>query len=159
MKIIITDTGTTPVQINSDDFVIRNIDSLHSCIACFDCWVKTPGICVWKDDLKHLGEAIAISDELIIVSAMTYGSYSSYVKTVLERCLSYFLPSFVSKTKYKTRYKNHLKISAYFYGSQISDGEKAMAIKLMENTAELFSAKLMNVIFLKDASEVGGGVQ
>lgn len=159
MKVIVTDSGVSPVEITSEDFVIRKIDSMHSCIGCYDCWVKTPGICIWKDDLKHFGEALGMAEEFILVSAMTFGSYSSFVQTVLERGLSYLTPTYTKRngqSHHKKRYKNTLKLSAYFYGG--NEEEKETAKRVMEEMALSLDAKLMNVIFLKDASEVGGGI-
>lgn len=162
MKIIITDTGKSPVKITSDDIVIRKIDKILSCNGCFDCYTKTPGICSKKDDLKHLGEAMSKAKELILVSHMTYGSYSAYVKTVLERTLPYLCPTYMNQDgemKHKKRYENTMKLSAYFYGEEITEEEKQTARDLLEANAKSLGAKVMNVIFLKDASEVGGGVQ
>ena len=38
------------------------------CQGCFGCWLKTPGTCVLKDGLQHLGAAIAHGRELILAS-------------------------------------------------------------------------------------------
>ena len=38
---------------------------INYCLGCFNCWVKTPGVCVHKDDMPELAEEIDIDTDFI----------------------------------------------------------------------------------------------
>ena len=64
------------------------------CLGCFACWLKTPGKCIIPDEYQTMGENLSKVDEFLIISKSTFGSYSSSVKNVLDRSISYVLPYF-----------------------------------------------------------------
>jgi multimeric flavodoxin WrbA len=58
---------------------------MHYCVGCFNCWFVTPGECVFNDYGRELAKRICQSDLLIIFSPVTFGSYSSYAKKIIDR--------------------------------------------------------------------------
>lgn len=113
-------------DISDDDVIISANDCKNSCIGCFSCWVKHPKVCIYKDEYSNITESLKDSDELIIISKCRYGCYSENVKRVLERCIGYVLPYFTIRNKHihhASRYKNQLKLTAYFYGD-IADEDR-----------------------------------
>ena len=99
MKLLIHDltedqcTKTGIGNLSDKEYIIvdsKRIDKY--CIGCFGCWLKTPGTCIIKDEFQHMGENIAKADELVIISKSSFGSYSSSVKNVLDRSISYVMP-------------------------------------------------------------------
>ena len=127
------------------------------CIGCFGCWLKTPGRCVIKDQFREMGETLAKADELLIISIGTFGSYSSAVKNVLDRSISYVEPFFEirkGEMHHKERYHKNLTISAIFYGSDMTEGEKETAKNLVTANAVNLNAAVGNVCFLKDVEEI-----
>ncbi|MDU3351391.1 MAG: flavodoxin family protein, partial [Clostridium sp.] len=77
-----------------DTSVISDDGSIHNCIGCFGCWLKTPGACVIRDKYGDMGEYLSKCDEVIIISECVYGGFSPFVKNVLDRSISYVLPFF-----------------------------------------------------------------
>lgn len=71
-----------------------NLKSLNikQCIGCFACWVKTPGVCIHKDDMVAIYKAIVKSDLLIFATPLIMGFVSSLTKKVGERILPLDLP-------------------------------------------------------------------
>ena len=61
--------------------VIRN-QQLKYCMGCWDCWVKSPGICAIKDDMGDVLESFIKSDLVIFASPMLMGFPSSLMKKV-----------------------------------------------------------------------------
>jgi len=124
--------------------VIPENDSIKPCICCFDCWVKTPGECTIKDGFENLGLLMSKCEKLIIISECFYGSYSPFVKNVLDRsaCPS-LLPFFTVKngeTHHPKRYKNNVSTAIHFYGT-IPQAEKETAKKLIKaNRVNLYSS-------------------
>ncbi len=158
MKIVITDTGMSPVRLTEEDLLIGNSGEAKACTGCFSCWVKTPGTCVIDDRLKDMGFALSGCDELIIVSSCRYGSYSPFVKNVMERCLSYVRPDFEirgGKMRHKRRYGNVISVSAWFYGEDLYEEEKECARQLIQRNAENLGGKVKNIVFVGSASGTG----
>lgn len=134
MKLILHDLNEEQLKISGFDSLPKDtyqfVNSLEIdkyCIGCFGCWLKTPGTCVIKDKFQHMGELLSVVDELIIVTKATFGSYSSSVKNVLDRSISYVQPFFEKRNgemHHKERYHKNLIISAIFYGQDITDDEK-----------------------------------
>lgn len=126
---------------NAKDIIIDSSIQNHFCTGCFGCWLKTPGKCVIKDHYQNMGQNLSKVDELLIISKSTFGSYSSAVKNVLDRSISYVQPFFVirkGEMHHKERYHKNLGISAIFYGSDITEAEK-------ETSRNLVAANVLNL--------------
>lgn len=117
-----------------ENIIVDGNGKNHYCIGCFGCWLKTPGRCVIKDEYQNMGERLSRVDELLIISKATFGSYSSVVKNVLDRSISYVSPYFEirkGEMHHKERYHKNLKISAIFYGKDITEKEKETSVNLV----------------------------
>ncbi len=128
----------------------------HYCIGCFGCWLKTPGKCVIKDEYQGMGEKLSKVDELLIISKATFGSYSSAVKNVLDRSISYVSPYFVireGEMHHKERYHKNLKVSAVFYGDDMTDKEKETSVNLVVANAVNLNGTVGNIDFV-DSFEI-----
>ncbi|ONI41125.1 hypothetical protein AN640_01345 [Candidatus Epulonipiscium fishelsonii] len=87
MKLILSDKNLD-IQFN-DEITFFDLSSLkiENCTGCYNCWVKTPGKCVIRDDAVKIYPEIAKSNKLMYVSKVKYGSYDTIMKTMLERAL------------------------------------------------------------------------
>lgn len=74
-----------------DIYRVRNMD-IHNCIGCFSCWVKTPGKCIFKDDITEVLKKTHRSDLLVYVSPVSAGFLTSETKKAMERFLPLMLP-------------------------------------------------------------------
>ena len=74
-------------------FPLREIN-IGSCIGCFGCWLKTPGICLETDAGRDIAQAVVQSDTTILFTPVTFGGYSSSIKKVQDRWLPLILPDF-----------------------------------------------------------------
>ncbi|NLL80402.1 MAG: flavodoxin family protein [Clostridiales bacterium] len=137
--------------------IIDKQGDIRKCIGCFGCWVKTPGQCVIADDYQKMGELLAQTDKLTIISRCCFGSYSSFVKNVMDRSISYILPYFEirkGEMHHKARYRNRINIEVVFYGTGITENEKATASKLVEANALNLNASVHRVLFVKEIGEI-----
>lgn len=157
MRIIIHDLDDISfLNISNDDYVVNNTNN-KNCIGCFNCWVKTPFHCIHKDKIHENGKRILESDELIIISKCFNGCYSSIVKRILERSISYVEPFFTIRNKmihHKSRNNKKLKFSVYFYGDNITLEDKDIAYKLVNRNKENLNTKNANVFFYNDFKEI-----
>lgn len=152
-RLIIYDVPTEHIEeyTNEEDILI-NANEIHRyCIGCFGCWLKTPGKCIIKDGFEDMGRRLSEVSEFILISKATFGSYSSSVKNVLDRSISYVLPFFEIRNgemHHGERYHNDLTISALFYGD-MSEEEKQTAENLVKANAVNLNAALGKVHFVK----------
>lgn len=163
MKMIIHDLSEAQwkaIAPTGDDYIIVSpTQKITHCAGCFGCWVKTPAACVIRDAYGDMGENLAKCNGVIIISKCCYGSYSPFVKNVLDRSISYVHPYFVMKNgemHHRERYRNRFALSAWFYGEDITPQEKLTAEKLVKaNTVNLW-AQIKTVRFVRDITEIGG---
>lgn len=60
---------------------------INYCIGCFNCWVKTPGECIHKDDMTGLIEKIKNSDCVLMCTPLYVDGMSAQMKTVVDRMI------------------------------------------------------------------------
>ena len=102
----INDTKTNPYQLQLemacvklsenykiDLFTIENMD-INYCCGCFNCWLKTPGQCVFKDDMQEILKSIVYTDLFLVVSPLIAGFITSQAKKAMDRFLPQVLPYF-----------------------------------------------------------------
>lgn len=67
----------------------RHIDlrdlELRTCIGCWSCWWKTPGLCALEDDMSGLYPEMVRADVVVWSSPLIMGSVSALLKTVQDR--------------------------------------------------------------------------
>lgn len=110
--------------------VISDEGSIKPCVGCFGCWVKTPGQCLMKDGYDKMGALIHQADEIVVISRYTYGGFSSFVKNVFDRSISYLLPYFEVVKKemhHKRRYFENKPFTFVFRGDSFSEEDKEKA--------------------------------
>lgn len=128
-------------RIPSDTAVISDNGAVQTCVGCFGCWIKTPGVCVLKDGYENMGALLSRTNRLIIISECCFGGYSPFVKTVLDRSISYLLPFFKTidnETHHQQRYRKDLTLSVYFYGRSVSPHEIETANELVKANSRNF---------------------
>lgn len=139
------------------DIIVSDNGTIKKCVGCFGCWIKTPGVCVLRDEYQDMGENLAACDELIIISQCVYGSDSPFIRTVWNRSISYFLPYFVTKngeSHHKARYNKKIAYSAYFYGENITAREKETAKSLVHANAINFYAYVNYLSFSEHFQDI-----
>ena len=72
-------------------YCLREMD-IHQCIGCFNCFTKTPGICVHKDDMIAVCKTTVSSDLMIFASPLYMGFVSSTIKRATDRIIPLILP-------------------------------------------------------------------
>jgi multimeric flavodoxin WrbA len=70
---------------------------LYPCNGCFDCWIKTPGICSIDDTGKEIGHLWLSSDVVVLLSRITYGGHGSLITRALERQIGLAIPYLITK--------------------------------------------------------------
>lgn len=156
MRIIIHDIEDTSfLNLNSEDLLVSDVNK--SCIGCFNCWVKTPFCCIHNDKITNIGKLILDSDELIIISKCVDGSYSSKVKRIIERSISYVEPFFTIRNKeihHLSRLSKKLNFKIYFYGDNITSNDKNVAEMLAKANMKNLNTTDPIISFLNSYKEI-----
>jgi multimeric flavodoxin WrbA len=74
-------------------FPLREMKLAH-CLGCFDCWVKTPGMCVEADAGREIAKAVIQSDTTVWFTPVTFGGYSPELKKMVDRFVQIATPYF-----------------------------------------------------------------
>lgn len=104
-----------------------NLDDLHYCIGCFNCWLKTPGTCVFDDVGRNICEDFVKSDVVLYLGPIKYGCYSPVIKRTFDRIIPDILPFFKKvngEIHHVGRYDKYPEIVAIGYSEDISDEEE-----------------------------------
>jgi multimeric flavodoxin WrbA len=111
---------------------LRNMD-LKYCVGCFDCWIKTPGECIARDDGKILRQEIISSDLLIWASPLRMGYVSSLLKRSMDKSIPLLLPYFdpVNGELHHAGRYHHYPLTGLIYEREIDTDEADCA--LVEN--------------------------
>ncbi|XCN71219.1 MAG: flavodoxin family protein [Candidatus Electrothrix aestuarii] len=89
-----------------EKFTLRET-KIHHCIGCFNCWTRTPGICIHTDRGVDILQAILKSDIVILFTPVVFGGYSSELKKIMDRLLPTTVPFFkkaYGETHHPSRY-------------------------------------------------------
>ncbi len=91
LDILMNELDSTGATVQT--FPLREI-KMGSCIGCFGCWLKTPGICLEPDAGRDIAQAVLHSDTTILFSPVTFGGYSSEIKKIQDRWIPILMPDF-----------------------------------------------------------------
>lgn len=141
--------------------VISNDSTIHHCLGCFGCWLKTPAACVIRDKYGATGEYLSKCTGVLIISKCCYGGFSPFVKNVLDRSISYMHPYFVKRNgemHHRRRYQNHFAMQVWFYGENITEQERQTAQKLVAANCLNMDCDVSSVIFRSSIAEMEGQV-
>jgi len=65
---------------------------INPCQGCFNCWLKTPGECVQKDDMKMLLDKLREAGILVLATPLYVDGMSGPMKNVLDRLIPWVQP-------------------------------------------------------------------
>ena len=113
-------------------------DEINPCLGCFDCWVKTPGLCIQTCDCANTVASQEIrSDAVVFLSRITYGGYSYDIKSFLDRSIPNISPFFETvhgEMHHKMRYERFPYMITIGYG-ECTEQEQKTFVDLTERNA------------------------
>jgi len=149
--LILTDK-TIDLKINKAEIIHINNHIINFCTSCFNCWIKTPGSCVIRDDQVAIYPKIAIAHEIVYICKVKYGCYDVAFKRMLERCLPLqqpFLRILKNETHHEQRGVEIKDAIIIGYGVE-EEEEKEIFAKLIERNAYNLNLGSYKVVFAKE---------
>jgi len=162
----ITIINTTNIEYKKEDFLnadltVVNTSNLRigTCLGCFDCWVKTPGKCIIKDDMDDILRKTILADLVIYISDVLVGYISGKLKLIHDRTLPLIHPYmniYKGEFHHLRRYPKYPKIGLVL----IEDKQKIEdeVYKLVKNNYERLSLNVRSELLfvIKDSKKLGG---
>ena len=65
---------------------------IEHCVGCLSCWFKTPGTCIYKDDMAELLEMIRRAEILIFASPLYFFNFTGLMKDFIDRLVPLWQP-------------------------------------------------------------------
>ncbi|MFN2340059.1 MAG: flavodoxin family protein [Halanaerobium sp.] len=100
-----------------NDFEVEEIilkeKEIADCQGCFNCWVKTPGICIIDDYGRDVAEKVINSELVVFLTPVIFGSYSYQLKKAVDRIISLVSPYFKKingEVHHKKRYSEYFSL-------------------------------------------------
>ena len=73
---------------------------INPCLGCYSCWLKTPGVCVQKDDMNALLPKIFSSEVVVFASPLYIWNVNGPMKNFMDRMLPLAKPELVEEGEY-----------------------------------------------------------
>jgi multimeric flavodoxin WrbA len=77
---------------------------IKHCIGCFACWVKTPGVCIHKDDMAELLEKYTSADVIVFATPLYVDNVGGIMKNFMDRLVPLADPHFEKDENGETRH-------------------------------------------------------
>jgi len=137
------------------DFQLRDIP-LAYCQGCFECWIKTPGLCKTDGDAgREITGAIIGSDLMVILTPVTFGGYSSEIKKALDRSICMVSPFFRrvgGEVHHRKRYRRYPALAAVGVLRESDEEQERIFRVLVERNALNFDSPATAVCVLPAAA-------
>ena len=143
---------------NLDYYNLKQMD-IKQCVGCFNCWTKTPGKCVIKDDAEDILISVINSDLVIFASPLVMGMTTGLMKRLNDRLIPLIHPYFSivkGEIHHRKRYDHYPKI-AVIYEKTPEDTQEDVALcqEIYERLAINFKTTLR---FFSSIQAVEGGL-
>lgn len=87
---------------------------LYDCIGCYNCWVKTPGICCFDDGQGSFIQEYLAADAVIFASPVIMGFVSAQLKRLSDRMIPLVHPFLIinnNRMAHIPRYSHYPKVA------------------------------------------------
>jgi len=91
-------TGAKEAGANVEYFKLKNYN-IKECSGCYTCWTKTPGKCIFKDDMTILREKYREADLVVFASPLYIFNVTGILKTFMDRLLPILQPYMLLNNK------------------------------------------------------------
>jgi multimeric flavodoxin WrbA len=128
---------------------------IASCLGCFGCWIKTPGICVINDAGRTMAKSVMESDVVIALTPITFGGYSYHLKKFYDRIIPNISPFFTKidgEIHHKPRYDHYPKCITVGITSEKGKQEEVFRNLVQRNAINMHSAIHLSEIVKRSSS-------
>jgi multimeric flavodoxin WrbA len=128
-------------KVKYECFTLRKM-KINYCCGCWNCWVKTPGECVFKDDMTEILRSIIHSDMTVFISPVVMGFISAQLKKVNDRMIPLIHPYidiYENECHHQKRYDKYPNL-----GLILLD-EKTQALEELDIITDIYNRLALNM--------------
>jgi len=136
------------------ELILREMN-YSPCRGCFNCWVKTPGLCIFKDDGDILCREALNSDVIVLASPVIMGYPSALVKNALDRIIPLihpYLEDVGGEVHHMKRYNKYPALALLLEKSEDTDDDDIEIIKEIFGRAALNLRSSLKFLKLTDSA-------
>lgn len=119
--------------------------SINSCIGCWNCWLKTPGKCVMKDQMTESYPDYINSDIVILLMDTAQGFINHQAKAFLDRSIPHYIPYIKlvdGECHHVVRYNKYPDLVFYFDNTGLTNQEEQVIEDYLSRTAYQFKSQV-----------------
>ncbi len=124
-------------------------ESINACIGCWNCWLKTPGRCVMKDQMAESYADYINSDTVILLIDTAQGFINYQAKAFLDRTIPHYLPYIEiedGECHHVERYKAYPDMVFYYDTEGLMGDEDQVIEDYLYRTAYHFKSKAYRIV-------------
>lgn len=141
-----------------DYFKLRELN-IHYCTGCWDCWVKTPGLCAIKDDQAQILAKFPHSDRLLFISPVLVGYESALLKKTKDRIIPTAHP-YIEMVHGEQHHRQRYAKSPDFGVLLLKDENTTQEdLNLIRETYDRVGLNFRSKILTFDAVDTQGGIE
>lgn len=151
--------ATIESHISSENIYYKLRDmNLNFCIGCWDCWVKTPGVCRLRDDYVQILSQVPKAQEITIITPILAGYESHLIKTFSDRMIPICMPYIEihkGEQHHVQRYEKNPNYRLIVVADENTQAEDIDFLRdLYERKLLNFKADLIEVICIKEEEDL-----
>ena len=123
--------------------------SITACIGCWNCWVKTPGQCVMKDEMAASYPDYINSDTVILLMDTAQGFISHLSKAFIDRTIPHYHPYIEiinGECHHAARYNCYPDLVFYYDTEGLTNKEEQVIEDYLYRTAYHFKSKAYRIV-------------
>ena len=112
-------------------FTLRDME-IQFCTGCWTCWWRTPGQCIFKDEMKKIYQNLIKSNLCIFVSPIIMGYTSTVIKKTMDRLiplLNCHMEIVKGELHHRKRYENYPLLGVLVEKEAETDSEDLEILK------------------------------
>ncbi len=122
---------------------------LKDCIGCWSCWVKTPGRCVFADQMTIVYEKLIGSDRVLLMLPVKQGFVEGAAKTFIDRIIPIYHPYIMlheGEMMHQDRYEKYPDFEFYVDANELDSGQETVLEDYFFRMAHHFRQKGVRLV-------------
>jgi putative sterol carrier protein len=88
--------GAQEAGAETEVIYLKDLEIKH-CIGCFTCWIKTPGVCVHKDDMPAILDKMVQAEVIVYATPLYVFTVSGLMKDFMDRIIPLAQPYIIQR--------------------------------------------------------------
>lgn len=122
--------------------------SINACIGCWNCWLKTPGKCVMKDQMAEHYPDYVNSDTVVLLFDTAQGFINHQAKAFFDRTIPHYHPYIEivdGECHHVARYERYPDLVFYFDTEGLTNQEEQVIEDFLYRTAYHFKSMVYRI--------------